>query len=179
MSTQPSSPVLEGTVLDPPKAITIFGRDPAFWPGIIEGLLAVLVAFALGVTNESAGLISAFISVLVGAYTAWATKDTSLAWATGVAKAALALFVYYGVHLTAEQISAVVLFAPILIGAWQRTQTSPVAAPTDPSPQQVVPVSPPAGVDTDPETTAALAAGHVRYGDDPKVDAALHGDDGL
>lgn len=168
------------TATDVATGVKIFGRNPAFWPGIIEGALAVLVAFSLGVTNESAGLISALISVLVAGYTAWATKDTSLAWATGAAKAAVALFVYYGVDLTAEQISAVVLFVPILVGAWQRTQTSPVAYPVDPSPPQVVPVAPTAEVAAaiDADTAPSTTVGET-YASDDKVAAALHGSEPL
>lgn len=120
-----------------PRAITIFGRNPAVILGVVEAVLAALVAFSLGVTNESAGLITAFISLAIGAYSAWATKDTSLGIWAGLAKAFLALVVYYGVHLTTDQIMAIVALVPILVGAYQRTQTSPVAFPVDPEPTQV------------------------------------------
>ena len=120
-----------------PKPLRIFGREPAAALGVVEALLVGLVAFGLGVTNESAGLLTAFLSLAVGAYQAWATKDTFLAALTGVAKAGVALVIYYGVTLTPEQIGAVVTGLPLFVGFWLRTQTSPVAAPVDPSPTQV------------------------------------------
>lgn len=125
-----------------PKAITIFGREPAAILGILEVALTLAVAFGLGVTNESAGLITALISGVLGAWVAWATRDTLLGAATTIVKAGTALVVYYGVTLTETQTVAILAAVPIIVNFWQRTQTSPVAAPVDPSPQQVVPVLP-------------------------------------
>lgn len=124
-------PALEGVVVSAPKAQTIFGREPAAFLGLIEAALAVLVAFSLGVTNESAGLLTAFVSLAIGAYSAWATKDTTLGVWTGLAKAFLALVAYYGanfgLNLTDTQTVALVTLVPIIVGAFQRTQTSPAA----------------------------------------------------
>lgn len=127
-----------------PVPLRIFGREPAAFLGVIEAVLAALVAFGLGITMESSGLIAAVISLGIGAYSAWATKDTLLGVLTGLAKAIVALVVYYGVTLTPEQIGAVVTLVPLVVGFWQRTQTTPVAEPVDPSPTQVV--SSPVGV---------------------------------
>ncbi|NUP03553.1 MAG: hypothetical protein HOW59_37085 [Nonomuraea sp.] len=178
MSTTLTRPALEGVIVDAPRAVRIFGREPAALLGIIEALLAALVAFGLGVTNESSGLIAAVISLAIGAYSAWATKDTLLGVLTGLAKAIVALVVYYGVTLTAEQIGAIVTLVPVFVGFWQRTQTTPVAAPVDPSPTQVTP-SP---VDVVPDQTMGAGLGNAVqgvadsiYGSDTKVDAALHG----
>ena len=121
-----------------PKPLLIFGREPAAALGVIEALLVALVAFGLGVTNESAGLLTAFLSLAIGAYQAWATKDTFLAALTGVAKAGVALVIYYGVTISPEQTAAIVTGLPLFVGFWLRTQTSPVVAPVDPSPTQVV-----------------------------------------
>ena len=45
-------------VLNAPRAVTIFGREPAVILAIVEAIALVLVAFQLGVTSTSAGLIS-------------------------------------------------------------------------------------------------------------------------
>ncbi|NUP34685.1 MAG: hypothetical protein HOU01_23680 [Streptomycetaceae bacterium] len=177
MSTTLTRPALEGVIVDAPRAVRIFGREPAALLGIMEAILAALVAFGLGVTNESSGLIAAVISLAIGAYSAWATKDRLLGVLTGLAKAVVALVVYYGVTLTPEQIGAIVTLAPVIVGFWQRTQTTPVAAPVDPSPTQVTP-SP---VDVAAEVSVGAGLGEAVegvadgiYGSDIKVDAALH-----
>ena len=87
--------------------------------------------------------------------------------ATGLAKAVIMLVVYYGVTLTDGQIAAVVTLVPLLVGFWQRTQTSPVAAPVDPSPTQVT--ASPVDV-TDPNVGGG-------YTGDSKSDATFHGRD--
>lgn len=122
-----------------PRATAILGREPAAWVGLIEAVLAVLVVFALGVTSESAGLILAAISAAAGCYVAWATRDTALGVILALAKALVALGVYYGLTLSAEQTAVILGLVPVVVGFWQRTQTSPVADPVDPSPTQVVP----------------------------------------
>lgn len=135
------------TVTAPPSAaIRMWGREPSALLGLVESALLVLVAFSLGVTSESAGLITALVSAVLGAWVAWATKDTLLGAATTLVKAGMALLVYYGLELTETQTVAVVALVPVVVNFWQRTQTSPVAAPVDPSPQQVVPVLPPPDV---------------------------------
>lgn len=148
-----------------PRAQTIFGREPAAWVGLIEGIVALLTVFALGVTSTSGALIIALAAAAAGAYTAWATRDTMLAAVLAVVKALLALVVYYGLELTLEQQAAVLGFVPIALGLWQRTQTSPVADPVDPSPQQVVPVAPPSGVPAVSEPTVSSSG--VEYPDQP------------
>lgn len=137
------SNVIVGTVVDPPKAITIFGREPAAWLGLLEALIATLVVFRLGITFEASVLLMAFVSAAIGAYSAWATKDTMLGVIVGLVKSGIGLWSYYGLQLDEQQVAAIVTVSAVLVGFYQRTQTSPVAAPVDPSPEQVVPVDPP------------------------------------
>lgn len=118
--------------------VLLGGREPAAWVGLIEGLLAVLAVFALGVTTESAVIIMAVVSALAGVYTAWATKDTALGAIVGLAKATITLVAFYGLSLTDGQQGALMALVPVLFGFWQRTQTSPTGSPVDPSPVQTV-----------------------------------------
>lgn len=126
------------------RARTIFGREPAAWVGLIEGVVALLVllpvASALNIGPEWAVLFMAVVSAGAGLYTAWATKDTALGAITGFVKATIGLVAYYGLELDPEVQASVMALVPILFGFFQRTQTSPVDYPVDPSPDQVVPV---------------------------------------
>jgi hypothetical protein len=118
--------------------VTIFGREPAVWVGLIESALTVLLAFGLGISPETYGPWVALIVAIGGAVTAWATKDTLLSALLAAIKAGLVLVTVYGVTLSDQQTGALIAFASVLLGGWLRTQTSPTARPLDPSPQQVV-----------------------------------------
>lgn len=126
------------------RARTIFGREPAAWVGLLEGIVALLVllpvASRLNLTQEWAVLFMAVVSAGAGLYTAWATKDTALGAITGFVKAVIGLVAYYGLDVSVEVQASVMALVPILFGFFQRTQTSPVGFPRDPSPTQVVPV---------------------------------------
>jgi hypothetical protein len=118
--------------------VTIFGREPAVWVGLIESALTVLLAFGLGISPETYGPWLAIFVALGGVVTAWATRDTLLSALLGAIKAGLVLFTVYGLSLTDQQQGAIIAFATVLIGGWLRTQTTPTAKPLDPSPQQVI-----------------------------------------
>lgn len=137
MSTAVTTPMV-----NPPVALKIFGREPAAWIGLIEGILTLLMAFAIGVSQETFGPIMAVVVALGGAYTAWATRDTMLGAVTGLAKSLLVLLAVYGLTLTDQQTAAIMGAVSLVVGFWQRTQTSPTIDPTSPSPQQVVEVGP-------------------------------------
>lgn len=105
----------------------IFGREPAFYVGVIEALVAVLVTFNLpGLSTEQAGLVVALVVAIGGALTAWATRDTLLAALVGVVKAGLILAVGYGLTVTDEQIGLIAALVSVIGSGYLRTQTSPV-----------------------------------------------------
>ena len=118
------------TVPTPPRAVTIFGREPAALLGLLEAVLAVLVVFPLGAQmHVDAGaivVIMAFVSAAIGVYSAIATKDTLLGVVVGLVKAGVGLGAYYGLELRDEQNVAVVALTAVLVGFFQRTQTSPM-----------------------------------------------------
>lgn len=127
-----------------PKGVTIFGREPATVLGFIEATLALAISFgvgqALGVSQEFYGPFIALVSAAIGAYTAWATKDTGLSYVTGFVRAGVALLAVYGFTITDAQLGTLLAFVTVVVAFWTRTQTSPVAFPAEPSPAQVVPV---------------------------------------
>lgn len=122
-----------------PKAVRIAGREPAAWIGLIEGVLLVLMAFGLGIGQDVFGPIMAVVTAAGGLYTAWATKDTMLGVILTFVKSVLTLVAVYGVSLNDQQTAAIIGLTSVVVGFWQRTQTSPVYAPVDPSPVQVTP----------------------------------------
>lgn len=130
------------------KATTIFGREPAAWVGLIEGLLMIALAFGLGIGQDTFGPIMAVVTALGGGYVAWATRDHLLGAALALTKAVIALVVVYGAALTDEQTAAIVGMVSLVVGFWQRTQTTPVGSPVDPSPTQVVNVHNPSTLPT-------------------------------
>ena len=106
-------------------------REPAFWVGLIEAGLALILSFQiLPITEAQMVLIMAVVTAGLGAYTAWRTKDTMLGVGVGFAKALLALGVGFGLTLTETQTGAIIAFVTVALGAFQRTQTAPLATGT-------------------------------------------------
>ena len=113
----------------------IFGKQPAFWLGVIQAALAFVltlheVSSELGLTADTVGLIMAALFALVGVYEAFTVRDTMLAALTAAAKALLALFAAYRLQLTADQTAALLGLVAILGGIFVRDRTSPLAAPS-------------------------------------------------
>ena len=113
-----------------PRAMTIFGREPAAWVGLIEAMLVILLAFGVGVTQDTFGPILAVVVAAFGLYTAWATKDTALGAIVGLVKSSLVLATVYGLTLTDGQTAALITATTVAVSFFQRTQTSPEVSPT-------------------------------------------------
>lgn len=155
-------------VLDAPKGITIFGREPASVLSGIEALLTLVIAFGLGqglgIDQNFYGPFIALVSAGIGAYIAYATKDTGLGYYLGFVKAAVAMVAVYGFTITDAQLGALLAVVTVGVGLFNRQATSPVAAPADPSPQQVTPVPATADVVADVKAVAAAAAATASTG---------------
>lgn len=104
----------------------IFGREPAVFVGFIEGVIAFVVSLNLGLSTESAALITAVVVAIGGLLQGWATADTRLGLLGALIKALLALAVGYGLNLQSDQQAALLALLPIVYGFFQRTQTSPL-----------------------------------------------------
>lgn len=123
-----------------PKAVKIFGREPAVLLGLVGSAIALFVALfgaRLSLDGDFTAVAMAVVSAALGFYSAWATKDTLLGVSVGLVKALISLGLYFGLDMSVELQASVMLFVEALVGFWQRTQTSPVADPVDPSPTQV------------------------------------------
>lgn len=125
-----------------PRALTIFGREPASILGLAEGVLTLAVTFGLGaglgLSQETFGVFLMLLSAAIGVYTGWATKDVLLGRITGLVKAGIAFVAIYGFTLTDQQVGGLLFATTMVVAFFQRTQTSPVIAPVDPSPTQVI-----------------------------------------
>lgn len=105
----------------------IFGREPAFYVGLVEAVLAVLLSWnQFSLTADTVGAIMAVVTAALGFYTAYVTHDTLLGVGVGLVKALIALFVAYGLRFDTNQTAAIIGLATIVLGAWNRTQTKPL-----------------------------------------------------
>lgn len=112
------------------SAVKVFGREPAFYVGLVEAVLALLLSLnVLGLTTETVGAIVAVVVTGLGFYTAYVTKDTLLGVGVGLTKAVAALGVAYGLNLSENTTVAVIAVVTVLLGSYQRTQTSPTRLP--------------------------------------------------
>ncbi len=113
-------------------SVKIFGREPAAVVGLIEALLALVLAFNLvgELSPERVAAIVAAVTAALGFYTAYVTEDTVLGATVGLVKAVLTLAVGFGLALTTEQTGALIALVTVMTGLFQRTQTSPLAEPT-------------------------------------------------
>lgn len=109
----------------------IFGKEPAFWTGLVEAALALFLSLnVLGLTDERVSLVMAVVVAVFGVYTAWVTKDTFLGVGVGLAKAVLALSAGYGLDFGVDTTAAIIALVTVVLGGWQRTQTEPVQKPS-------------------------------------------------
>lgn len=113
----------------------LFGRQPAFWLGVLQAILAFVltirsVASELHLTDERVGAIMAVLFALLGVYEAWTVRDTMLAALTAAAKALIALFAAYRLELTPDQVAALLGVVALLGGAFVRDRTSPLVVPS-------------------------------------------------
>lgn len=152
-------------VIDAPKGVLIFGREPASVLSGVEALLTLLITFGigkgLGISQEIYAPVLALVSAGIGIYIAHATKDTGLAYYLGGVKAVVALVAAYGFTITDAQLGALLAAVTVAVGMFNRQATTPVAKPADPSPVQVTPVPATADVVADVQQVAEAAEASV------------------
>lgn len=114
---------------------TIFGKQPAFWLGVLQAILAFVLTIhqmrdSLHLTDERVGAIMAVLFAVLGAYEAWVVRDTMLAVLTALAKAVIALLLVYRFEVSPETAAAVLALVAIGAGAFVRDRTSPLVVPS-------------------------------------------------
>lgn len=104
----------------------ILGKEPAFFVGVVEALLVLLLTFGVpGLDQNNAGVIVAAVNAALGLVVAYATRTTLFSALVGFAKAAMVLAVTFGVPLTDAQTGAVMAFIMIVASGYLRDRTSP------------------------------------------------------
>jgi hypothetical protein len=106
----------------------IFGREPAAIVALIEAILALALAFGIGLTTETLGATMAVVTAAAGLYVAWSTRDTLLGATVGLIKSALILAACYGLTLSDQQSAALIALVVVAFGLFNRQVTSPVPA---------------------------------------------------
>jgi hypothetical protein len=114
---------------------TILGKQPAFWLGILQAVLAFVLtlhqaASQLHLTDERVGAIMAAAFAVLGVWEAWSVRDTMLAALTAATKALIALFAAYRLELSVDQVAALLGLVALLGGAFVRDRTSPLVVPS-------------------------------------------------
>lgn len=101
----------------------LFGREPAFWVGLVEAVLALLLAWnALGLNPEQSAAILAVVTAAFGFFTAYRTRQTLLAIGVGLAKSILILFTAFGLEFSENQTAALMALIAFVLGAYNRDQ---------------------------------------------------------
>ncbi len=76
----------------------IFGREPAFYVGLVEAALVFLLGWnILPFSQEQIGVIVALVAAAFGVYTAYVTRDTLLGVGIGFTKALFGLVYHFRV----------------------------------------------------------------------------------
>lgn len=105
---------------------TIFGRYPAFWTGLIEAILAlVLTLHIFNISEDTLGVIMAVVTAAFSFYVAWVTNHDLLAVGVGLAKSVLILATTFGLDIAMDTQTAIITLVTIGLGAFNHTQTSP------------------------------------------------------
>lgn len=105
-------------------------RDPTVWLTLVQGLLALALAFGLfGLTVETVPLIMAVLNAATGVVTAILTKRAGFAFAMGLLTAVINLFAGYGLDLSDDKVNAIMFVSTIALGIFGWTQNSPAESP--------------------------------------------------
>jgi hypothetical protein len=101
----------------------IFGKEPAFYVGVLEAVIACALTF--GLSQEAAVVILTLVVAVGGFLTALAAKDTLLAALVSVVKALAVLVVFLGYDWSDQKTAGIIAVVTVVAGGWLRTQTSP------------------------------------------------------
>lgn len=125
--------------------VKLFGKEPALVGAFLQAVLALILGLGVvpGLTNETAGLVSAAGAAVFGAYAAFAVKQNLLPAVVAGFQALVAVGVGFGMDFLTPELTGTL--TAVLVGAlglFLRTQASPVAgSPVAVEPIPVVDVS--------------------------------------
>lgn len=114
------------------KGVTIFGREPAAYVGLIEVVLSVLFVFNalswLGLNSaQDVAVFMAVVSAIGGLYVAYSTDTVSVGLLVGAVKAGIALGSVWGLHLTEDRVAMLLLLTNAIWAFVNRQTVNPLA----------------------------------------------------
>lgn len=113
--------------------VTVFGREPAQWIGLLSAAVALFSALALPLTVEQQGAVIAVATAVFGVLGAAAVSGERAApLVAGLVQSVLALALAFGASLTPEVQGSVMAFVAAGVGWYLRTQ---VVAPPGTAPR--------------------------------------------
>lgn len=103
----------------------VFGRDPALWLAFVAGLVQLVSAFFLPLSDAQQGVLNAVAVAGLGLITAWAVaRDKLVPAIMGAVQALLSLAVTFGAGLSGEQQFVIMSFVAATVGMFVRTQVT-------------------------------------------------------
>lgn len=111
----------------------IFGRNPAFYAGLVEAVLAVIVT--IPALHFSPALSAAILAVVVsglGVYTAFMTHQSMLAVGSGLLKALFVLVAFTRFDVSEATQGALIGLFAVVVAAFQHSQSIPVEGDQEP-----------------------------------------------
>ena len=104
----------------------IFGREPALWMGLIQGVIAMLIAAdVVDWTADQTTWVLAAIAAGFAVLTAWMTGETWMSLLVGFASAVVAMALGFGVELSPDLQASIVGLVAVFAAFYTRTQTTP------------------------------------------------------
>ena len=108
----------------------LFGREPAFWLGVLQATLGALLVFnVFGLNPDHSTLLQAASAAVFGLVAAFFTKQVNLAVAVGAAQAVLAALVGFGLNLGPDQTAAIIGALQFILAGFLRQNTEPAVDP--------------------------------------------------
>lgn len=109
----------------------IFGKEPAAWAGVLQGVLGVVLVlgFVPGLTDTTSTLIQVAAGALYALVAAFYTKSVNLAVVVGAVQAVIAALVGFGLNVDPALQAALISGLQLALAGFLRQNTSPAVEP--------------------------------------------------
>lgn len=108
----------------------IFGREPAIWLGLLQGVLGAALALnVLHLSAENSTLAQAASGAVFALAAAYLTKQVNLAVVVGAVQSVLALLVGFGLDLSPDQTASLIAGVQLALAGFLRQNTEPAHEP--------------------------------------------------
>nr|WP_062336219.1 hypothetical protein [Herbidospora sakaeratensis] len=109
--------------------------EPALWAGLVSGIIGIIAAFLLPLTDEHVAALNAVVVAVAGVYVAFVTRSPDnggsiKAAILGLGQAVLTLALTFGWKVEPEQTAPIMLVLGLAVSLWLRQTSVPKAAVT-------------------------------------------------